>query len=348
MDAIRRDWLQNGELARWVARGVRGVTSNPTIFQSAISGSEAYSEQLADASRRGLDATSAYWELACCDISEALELLRPVHDESGRRDGYVSLEVDPALARDAASTKQAALELRDRLSAPNLHVKVPATDEGVVALGELVGERCSVNSTLIFAVDRYRQVAEAYLSGLERVDGDLSAIDSVASFFVSRVDAEVDSRLDALGTPEAWALRGSAALANAALAVEAAGELYRSERFSALRERGARPQRLLWASTAPKNPAVPPTHYVERLVTPGTVNTMPPATLAAAETVDLSAVPGAMDADAARRVFDALESVGVDMADVAATLEAAGVAAFEQSFADLLDEIERRMNLVGA
>lgn len=343
LDAIARTWLRDGELAGWIDRGVRGVTSNPTIFQSAISGSDAYDEQLAAASRAGLGAADAYWELACSDISDALALLRPLHDDADGRDGYASLEVDPTLAHDAAATVAAAHALHRRIDAPNLHVKVPATLAGVDAIRELIGAGRSINVTLIFSVERYELVADAYLAGLEAADGDISSIDSVASFFVSRVDAEVDRRLDEIGSADALALRGAAAEANAALALESAARIFGSDRFAELARRGARAQRLLWASTAPKNPDLAPTHYVDRLVAPGTVNTMPPATLAAVEQRGSVADTSRVDADAARRVFDRLAGVGVDIDDVFATLERQGLSAFEQSFRSLLDEIDTRL-----
>ncbi len=336
LDNIRRGWITSGELERWVNAGVRGLTSNPSIFQKAIEGSDAYDEEFRRAVAEGLDVEAAYWRLVLSDITAALEILRPVHEGSDGLDGYVSVEVDPGLARDGTATERAARELHERIDAPNLYVKIPATVEGLAPIEALIAQKRSINVTLIFSLERYEAVIEAYLRGLEAAEGDLSTVSSVASFFVSRVDTEVDRRLEAIGTDEALALRGRAAVANAKLAYQLHLERFSGPRWEALRARGARPQRPLWASTSTKNPAYPDTLYVDELIGPGTVNTLPDTTLAAFEDHGTVARTLDRDVDAARGVMERLADVGVDMNDVTRTLEVEGVAAFEKSFDGLL------------
>jgi transaldolase len=342
LDNLRRGWLTGGELARWVARGVRGITSNPTIFQKAMAASDEYDDQFGDLVARGTDVDDAYWTMAVADIEDALRILRPVHDESGGVDGFVSLEVAPDLARDRDGTIAAARELHDRIAAPNLFVKVPATAEGVEAIRTLIGEGRSINVTLIFGLDRYAEVMEAYISGLEAFDGDLSTVASVASFFVSRVDTEIDQRLEAIGTPEALALRGRAAVAQAQVAYSDFLATFQGPRWQALAERGARVQRPLWASTSTKNPAYRDTLYVDDLIGPDTVNTMPESTLDAFE--DHGTLARTVDADpaAARETLDALSAVGVDLDDVARVLEDQGVASFAKSFDELMASLSTK------
>ena len=342
LDNLQRGWLVDGELARWVERGVRGITSNPTIFQKAIAGSDRYDDQFGDLSRRGVPVDHAYWDMVVDDIEDALRILRPVHDESDGVDGYVSLEVAPDLARDRDGTIASAKDLHDRIAEPNLFVKVPATAEGVEAIRALIGDGRSINVTLIFGLDRYTEVIEAYLSGLEAYQGDLSQVASVASFFVSRVDTEVDRRLEAIGTPAALELRGKAAVAQAQLAYATFLEHFQGPRWDALVARGARVQRPLWASTSTKNAAYPDTLYVDPLIGPDTVNTMPEVTLDAfydhgtlARTVDA-------DPDAARATFDAIRTVGVDLDDVSRVLEDQGVASFAKSFDELITTLSSK------
>ena len=346
LDNLRRDWLRSGEIARWVDRGVRGITSNPSIFEKAISGGDDYTDQLREAVAAGATVEAAYWDLVVDDILAALEVLRPLYDGSGGGDGYVSVEVDPRLARDTAGTLAAARALWDRIDRPNLYLKVPATEEGLPAIRALVAEGRNVNVTLIFGLRRYREVMEAYVAGLEdAVAGgatDLSRTSSVASFFVSRVDNEVDRRLDAVGTDEALALRGAAAVAQAQLAYGAAQEVFAGDRWDRLAGLGARPQRPLWASTSTKNPAYPDTLYVDSLIGPGTVNTLPDATLEAfddhgtvSRTVDL-------DLEGAAGRWAAIGRL-VDLDEVGELLEAEGVAAFEQSFDGLLGVLAARV-----
>ena len=338
LDNLRRGWLTGGELARWVSKGVRGITSNPTIFQKAIEGSAEYDDQLRGLAGGG-SVEDAYWTMAVSDIEAALAILRPVHDESDGVDGFVSLEVAPDLAHDEAGTVASARELHDRIAEPNLYVKVPATAEGVGAIRTLIGEGRNINVTLIFGLDRYEEIMEAYISGLEAYEGDLSGIHSVASFFVSRVDTEVDRRLDAIGTPEALALRGKTAVAQAQLAYGRFLDRFRGPRWEALAARGGRVQRPLWASTSTKNPDYPDTLYVDTLIGPDTVNTMPEATLDAVEDHGTLARTVDADLDGAAATLAAVEAVGVDLDDVSRVLEDQGVATFAKSFDELLSSL---------
>ena len=339
LDNLRRGWLTGGELARWVERGVRGVTSNPTILQKAMAGSEEYDEQVRALLPTGASVEDLYWDMAVSDIEAALAVLRPVHDESGGADGFVSIEVAPDLAHDRDGTVAAARGLHDRIAEPNLFVKVPATAAGVEAIRILVSEGRNINVTLIFGLDRYEEVMEAYLSGLEACDGDLSTVTSVASFFVSRVDTEVDRRLEAIGTAEALALRGKAAVAQAQLAYGRFLATFGGKRWQDLAARGAHVQRPLWASTSTKNPAYPDTLYVDSLVGPDTVNTMPETTLEAFE--DHGTLARTVDADlgAAAATLTAISEAGVDLDDVSRVLEEQGVATFAKSFDELIESI---------
>ena len=347
LDNIRRGWITSGELAGWVERGVRGLTSNPSIFQKAIQGSAEYDEEFGAAIGNGLDVEASYWELVTSDIGAALEILRPVYDASDGLDGYVSVEVDPGLARDSAGTETAARELDQRLDAPNLYIKIPATAEGLAPIQQMIAEKRSINVTLIFSLERYAEVMEAYIAGLEAADGDLSDISSVASFFISRVDVEIDRRLDAIGTPEALGLKGKAAVANGKLAYELFQQTFTGPRWEALVERGARVQRPLWASTSTKNPAYPDTLYVDELIGPDTVNTLPDNTLEAFE--DHGTVARTVDesVDDARAVIEALAELGIHMDEVTQKLEDEGVAAFEKSFDELLTALGEKAEALG-
>ncbi len=342
LDNVRRDWIESGEMQAWVDRGVRGVTSNPTIFQKAIEGSQTYDRQFGELLSSGTSVEDAYWELVTKDITDTLDILRPVHDASAGIDGYVSIEVSPHLARDTDGTERAARALHDRIDRPNLLVKIPGTREGLPAIEAAIAAGVSVNVTLLFSVDRYRDVMEAYLRGLERAEGDLSAIRSVASFFVSRVDSEADRRLEKIGTPEALALRGKVAVANARVAYGAFLETFRGPRWDALVARGAKVQRPLWASTSTKNPDYPDTLYVDQLIGPETVNTIPDATLADFE--DHGTVARTLDADlpGAQAVLDAFSAVGLSLHEVTEQLEDEGVASFATSFDDLLDALRAK------
>lgn len=341
LDNLKRGWITNGELARWVERGVRGITSNPSIFQKAMSTGTDYDEQFTSLLASATSVEDSYWQLVIDDIHRALEILRPVYDSSEGVDGYVSVEVDPTLARDTSGTETAARHLWDTIAQPNLYVKIPATAEGVPAIRQMIAEGRSINVTLIFSIDRYAEVIEAYISGLEAYhhahpDADLSRISSVASFFISRVDSEIDKRLDAIATPAALKLRGRGAVAQAKLAYELFSTSFSDERWELLASHGARPQRPLWASTSTKNPAYPDTLYVDQLIGPDTVNTLPDATIEAFE--DHGTVTRTIDHDLeeARGVIHVLPVVGVDLDDVGRVLEDEGVASFVKAFEELL------------
>ena len=342
LDNIRRGWITGGELNSWIERGVRGLTSNPSIFQKAIQGSVEYDTEFAAAIGDGLSVEDSYWQLVTSDIEAALAILRPVYDTSAGLDGYVSVEVDPSLAHDSAGTEAAARALDIRLNAPNLYVKIPATTAGLAPIQTMISEKRSINVTLIFSLQRYAAVMEAYIAGLETAEGDLSDISSVASFFISRVDVEIDRRLAAIGTTSALALRGKAAVANGKLAYALFQETFRGVRWEALVARGARVQRPLWASTSTKDPAFPDTLYVDELIGPDTVNTLPDNTLDAF--ADHGTVARTIDADveAARAVIADLAELGIHMDEVTQLLEDEGVASFEKSFDELLDALSTK------
>jgi len=356
LDNIRRDYLRDGRLADYVAKGIRGVTSNPTIFAKAIEGGSDYDEQFGDllATKSVED---AYWELAITDIRDALRVLRPVYDASAGLDGFVSLEVAPSLAHDTAGTITAARHFHELVAEPNLYVKIPGTPEGVPAIRTMVGEGRNINITLLFSVERYGEVIGAYLGGLEDLvasgRSDLSGVRSVASFFVSRVDTEVDRRLDTLAATagdaaDILALRGTAAVAQAREAYALFRSRFSGPRWEALAAKGAAVQRPLWASTSTKNPAYPDLAYVDTLVGPDTVNTMPDETIAAF--LDHGTVARTVDADpdGPRRTFARLSDAGVDMADVARTLEDEGVASFAKSFDELMQKLSDKANALSA
>ncbi len=345
LDNLTRSYLRDGTLARFVDHGIRGVTANPTIFAKAIEGSDAYDEQFAALITTGTTVDDAYWDLVIDDVHDALALLRPTFDASDGADGFVSIEVAPELARDTDGTITAARDLHTRIDQPNLFVKIPATAEGVPAVQAMTAAGRSVNITLIFSLSRYRQVIEAYWLGLEeyaRAGGDVSGVHSVASFFVSRVDSEVDRRLETIGTPEALALRGRAAVAQAKLAYQLFRELFADQRWSELMARGAHLQRPLWASTSTKNPAYADTLYVDNLIGADTVNTLPETTIAAFEDHGTIARTIDRDVDDGAALLDRLADVGVDMEDVGVTLEDQGVASFHESFAHVLDMLNTK------
>jgi transaldolase len=342
LDNLTRGDVTSGRLRRLVARGIRGVTSNPTIIAKAVSGSADYDRQLAALTAAGRDAEASYWALVTADLNGALAVLRPLYDRSGGDDGFVSVELAPALAHDTRASVAAARALHRRLAEPNLLVKIPATAEGVPAVHQAIGEGLSINVTLLFGLDRYAQIIDAYLEGLEAHDGDLSGVHSVASFFVSRVDTEVDRRLEAIGTPQALALRGQAALAQARLAYRLFRDRFSGPRWQALAARGARVQRPLWASTSTKNPAYPDTVYVDGLIGPDTITTLPEPTIAAFEdhgTLAATITQGLEDAEA---TLERLAEVGIDLDEVARVLEAEGVAAFAKSYDGLLSLLQTR------
>jgi transaldolase len=346
LDNLRRGYLTSGQLAQLREQGIRGLTSNPTIFQKAIEGAHDYDEQFRELALDEHPTIDDYWAMVLQDISGAADVLGPVYEESGGSDGFVSVEVDPGLALDSAGTEQAARALHLHIARRNVMVKIPATAEGIGPIRTMIAEGRNTNVTLIFSLDRYREVIDAYLDGLEEyvaTDGaEPGTVASVASFFISRVDTEVDRRLEQIGTPEALALRGKAAVAQGKLAYRLFTEKFSGERWEALAARGAKVQRPLWASTSTKNPEYPDTMYVDNLIGPFTVNTMPDTTIEAfndhgtlARTVD-------HDVDAAEAVWQALAAVGVDLDDVAARLEREGVASFEKSFTELIDALEAK------
>ncbi len=342
LDNLKRDLLTSGELERLRDAGVRGLTSNPTIFQKAIQGSAAYDDQFRRLLADGRSIDDCYWDMVLSDIAGALDVFAPLHAESSGGDGFVSVEVDPHLANDTDGTAQAALALWSRVGRSNLMVKIPATRAGLPAIRSAIAAGVNVNVTLIFGLDRYRDVMEAYVSGLEdrvAAGGEIEGIASVASFFVSRVDTEIDARLEAIGTPEALELRGRAAVAQARLAYADFRRVFSGDRWSSLASRGAAVQRPLWASTSTKNPAYPDTLYVDSLIGPDTVNTLPDATLDAF--ADHGTPRRTVDEDGsdASDVWHRLAAVGVDVADVAERLEREGLASFVASFDDLLSAL---------
>jgi transaldolase len=342
LDNLRRDWIHDGTLQGWIDRGVRGVTSNPTIFQKAMTAGDAYDDQFRELVQAGKTVDEAYWAMVDQDIRDALRLLRPTYDESGGTDGFVSLELGPAIARDTAASTAAAREFHQQIDQPNLMIKIPGTAEGIPAVRAMVAEGRNINITLIFGLPRYAEVMEAYIGGLEDFDGDPSTVQGVASFFISRVDTEVDRRLDAIGTEEALGLRGKAAVAQGKLAYQLFRETFSGPRWGALVAKGAKVQRPLWASTSTKNPSYPKTLYVDTLIGPDTVNTMPEQTLEDFEAIGTVARTIDHDVDEAERVFQQLAAVGVDMDDVARVLEDEGVASFAKAFEELSSNLAEK------
>ena len=348
VDSISRAWLRDGTLEKLIREdAVVGVTSNPTIFQKALAEGDLYDEQLAEAAKEESDPTELFLHLAVADVQEALDVLRPIWDEGQGQDGYVSLEVDPTLAYDAEATYRQAIRLHEWVDRPNLFVKIPATKPGLRAIEDCIAAGRSINVTLIFALERYAEVAEAYIRGLERLvaaGGDPRKVASVASFFVSRVDTEADKRLEAIGTDEALALRGKLAVANAKLAYEHYQRAFAGERWEFLVSKGATSQRPLWASTSTKNPDYPDTLYVDELIGPHTVNTMPLETIEAFQDHGTLADTLEQDLGGARKLLDELARIGVDYESVTDTLEMEGVQKFADSFQELLDGIKAKVS----
>jgi transaldolase len=333
------------DLLPLIAFGVRGVTSNPTIFQKAISSSSAYDDQFKQLISAGKDVGSAYWELVIKDIQDACKLFEPIYNETDGADGYVSVEVSPRLANDTQGTVEAAKWLHKVVDRPNVYIKIPATADCVPSIREVISNAISVNVTLIFSIARYEAVIDAYLDGLEASGlSDLSRVTSVASFFVSRVDTLIDKMLEKIGTPEALALRGKAAVAQAKLANQLYQKKFSGPRWEALAKKGAKKQRLLWASTGVKNPAYPDTLYVDSLIGPDSVNTMPDQALHAF--MDHGTVSRTVDANVseAEGVYSALEKLGIDWDEVGKQLELEGVDSFKKSFDSLLVSLEEKGN----
>jgi len=352
LDDLSRERLTSGNLKEVIdTKGVVGVTTNPSIFQVALSDGESYSEQVAQLAADGSSLEEAVTAMTTQDVRDACDVLLPVFEATDGLDGRVSIEVDPRLAADTAATVEQAKHLRDLVDRPNLLVKIPATVEGLPAITRVIGEGISVNVTLIFSLDRYRAVMNAFLTGLEQAreaGKDITTIASVASFFVSRVDTEVDKRLDAIEgehAETAKSLKGKAAIANARLAYQAYEEVFSTPRWKSLEDDGAKPQRPLWASTGVKDPAYPDTMYVTELVAPGTVNTMPEKTLDAVK--DHGEITGNTIAgtyEESSEVLDALERLGISYSDVTAQLEREGVDKFEKSWEELLAGVQAELD----
>jgi transaldolase len=350
LDDLSRDRLQTGNLQELIdTKSVVGVTTNPSIFQSALSSGDAYDEQINELAARGADVEATIRTVTTDDVRNACDVLAKQYEQSDGVDGRVSIEVDPRMAHDTDKTILQAIDLWKTVDRPNLLIKIPATMPGIPAITAVLAEGISVNVTLIFSVERHRMVMDAYLAGLEKAKEaghDLSRIHSVASFFVSRVDTEIDKRLESIGSEEAMALRGKAAVANARLAYAAYEEVFLGgDRFSALQSSGARVQRPLWASTGVKNPDYSDTLYVTELVAPNTVNTMPE------KTIDAVADHGVVTGDTvtgraadAQEVFDKLADIGIDLPDVFKVLEDEGVEKFEKSWLELLDATKGQLD----
>ena len=352
IDYLSRDLVQSGELKRLMDEdAVVGVTSNPTIFQKALSQGDAYDEQVKLLLEREQDPKEIFLHLAVRDVENALDLLAPVH-ERNPEDGYVSIEVDPNFAYDTKATYEEAIRLHEWIRRPNLYVKIPGTKPGLEAIEDCIAAGRSINVTLLFSLQRHKESMEAYVRGLERFvegGGDPAKVRSVASFFVSRVDTETDKRLEAIGSDEALALRGKLAIANARIAYQHYKQAFSGPRWQALEAKGALPQRCLWASTSTKNPAYRDVRYVEDLIGPQTVNTMPEETIIAFQ--DHGEVHGdtvVERVDEAHRLFEHLAAVGVDYDEVVATLEKEGVQKFSDSFAELLDGVKAKRETVAA
>ncbi|MGA9873071.1 MAG: transaldolase [Rhodococcus sp. (in: high G+C Gram-positive bacteria)] len=349
LDDLSRDRISSGNLKELVdSKSVVGVTTNPSIFQAALSKGDAYDAQVTELAERGADVDTTIRTVTTDDVRNACDVFAPIYESTGGVDGRVSIEVDPRLAHDTEKTIAQAVELWKIVDRPNVLIKIPATEAGIPAIAKVIGEGISVNVTLIFSVERYELVMNAYLDGLEAAAAaghDLSSIHSVASFFVSRVDTEVDKRLEAIGTPDATDLKGKAALANARLAYNAYQQIFEvGSRFPELLDKGARPQRPLWASTGVKDPTLPDTLYVSELVAPNTVNTMPE------KTMDAFADHGSVSGDTisglgaqSQEIFDKLTEIGIDITDVFLVLENEGVQKFEASWGELLEATEEQL-----
>ncbi|WIX78081.1 transaldolase [Amycolatopsis carbonis] len=349
LDDLSRERLSTGNLADLIRdKHVVGVTTNPTIFANALSNGAAYDAQVKELAERGADLDATVRELTTSDVRNAADLFRDVYNATNGTDGRVSIEVDPRLARDTDKTIAEAKDLWKAVDRPNLMVKIPATDEGLPAITAALAEGISINVTLIFSVERYAQVIDAYFAGLEQAKAnghDLKGIHSVASFFVSRVDTEVDKRLNKIGTDEAKALLGEAGIANTRLAYAKFEELFASDRWKALAAAGANAQRPLWASTGVKDPAYSDTRYVDQLVVRNVVNTMPEKTMdAVADHAELTGDTVTGRGDEARGVFDKLSAAGIDVPDVFVVLETEGVEKFEKSWQELLETVTGQLN----
>jgi transaldolase len=342
VDEISREDIKNGGLQRGIDDGIVGVTSNPAIFQKAIAGSDLYDEQLHELAQKEDDPKQVFWEVARQDIRDACDIFMPVHEETGGQDGFVSLEVQPDIAYDTQATVEEAVRLHEMVDRPNLFVKIPATLPGLVAIEEMISRGKSINVTLIFSLERYREVARAYTRGIQRLvenGGDPSGVHSVASFFVSRIDSEADKQLEELGADD---LKGELAIANAKLAYRIYKQVFGGARWRSLEEKGANSQRLLWASTSTKNPDYPDTLYVDNLVGPETVNTMPKKTIQAV--MDHGDIRPTLEegVEEAKQLLERLREVGLDYEDVTDILEKEGIQKFAEPFNEMLEEIKNK------
>ena len=342
VDELSREDIKNGGLQRMIDDGIVGVTSNPSIFQKAIAGSDLYDEQLHKLAKKENDPKQMFWEVAKRDIQDACDIFMPVYEETGGEDGFVSLEVQPEIAHDIQATIDEAARLHEMVDRPNLFVKIPATLQGVVAIEEMISRGKSINVTLIFSLERYREVARAYIRGIQRLvenGGDPSGVRSVASFFVSRIDVEANERLEDLGADD---LKDELAVANAKLAYQVFKQVFGGARWRSLEEKGANRQRLLWASTSTKDPDLPDTVYVDNLVGAETVNTMPKKTIEAV--MDHGEIRSTLEEgiEDAKELLGRLREAGMDYEDVTDTLEQQGIEKFTQPFDEMLEEVRSK------
>ena len=342
VDELSRDDIQNGGLEQMIEDGVVGVTSNPAIFQKAIGDSDLYDDQLQELADKMDDPKEIFWEIAKRDIQDACDIFKPVYDRTDSKDGWISLEVQPDIAFDADATIEEAQRLVDMVDRPNLFIKIPATIPGLIAIEEMISRGNSINVTLVFSLERYREVARAYIRGLQRLvenGGDPSEVHSVASFFISRIDSEADDRLEEIGADD---LKGRLAIDNAKLAYQAYKQIFSGRKWKELEEQGANKQRLLWASTSTKNPDYSDVIYVENLVGPDTVNTMPKDTVE--DVKDHAEIQETIEegVEDAKQFFVRLREVGLDYEDVTETLETEGVQKFADPFKEMLEEIEKK------
>jgi transaldolase len=349
LDNLTRDYLRNGALRELIVKGIRGVTANPSTFAKAITGSDAYDHQVRALLSAGGSIEDVYWQLVIDDVADALEVFGPLHEESQGTDGFVSLEIAPELAGDTAATIEAARYFHQRIDQPNLMVKIPATDAGIPAIRAMTAEGRNINITLIFSLDRYEQVIDAYVSGLEELveaGGDASQVHSVASFFVSRVDTEVDRRLQVIGTDDAISFQGHAAVSQASLAYQLFRTRFASDRWERLEVVGARRQRPLWASTSTKNPDYRDTMYVDDLIGPDTVTTLTESTIEAFENHGMLNRTLDRDIDRAADALSQIANLGIDMDDVAKTLERQGIDRFIADQKTATEAISRKSSVV--
>jgi transaldolase len=342
VDELSREDIQNGGLEQMIEDGIVGMTSNPAIFQKAIANSDLYDDQLQELARREDDPKEIFWEVARTDIQAACDIFTPVYERTGGEDGFISLEVQPDIAYDTQATIEEAMRLHEMIDRPNLFVKIPATLQGILAIEEMISRGKSINVTLIFSLERYREVARAYIRGIKRLvegGGDPSGVRSVASFFVSRIDTEADTRLEELGADD---LKGKLAIANAKLAYQIYKQVFGGSRWRSLEERGANGQRLLWASTSTKNPDYPDVLYPENLVGPETVDTMPKSTIKAVMDHAEIRLTLEEDVEEAREHLERLREAGLDYEEVTDALEQEGIQKFADPFHELLEEIENK------